>query len=758
MPLFDSTGRPRTLASTPFAEGGEGKVHDVVGEPSIVAKVCKKSLAAEQATKLAAMVRLATPELLKVTAWPTETLHSRPKGSVTGILMPRLAAEFRDIFHLYNPDQRKQDFPDADWGFLIHAARNCAVAFEAIHAAGHVIGDVNQKNILVSPRGIVHLVDCDSFQIRDSTGKIYRCEVGVPDFTPPELQGQAFQNVDRTANHDRFGLAILIFQLLMIGRHPYAGVYAGPGEMPMQKAILTGRFAYSRSPNVTWMTPPPHAPSIGLLDPRLIDLFEQAFTKHGSIRPSPRQWYESLNAFSNQLKKCDTDSKHLFPHSRNICPWCELIKRTGGHVFSQSLKSKTTNSASFVLADVWAQIEAIRIYRFSCMRPPTTLSVNQPGKPTPLSLSDKVAKPLPLPSNLGLHAPRPTKPKVTLKTIGILNFRKNLLFNCLTSVSLIFIALVFVLLIFSKVKFLHSILGFFAPAIIIVFLLLFILILVLLLLWETDDRRRHWQSKQETKLLKGWADCVESWGYDQTLWEKQIRNQWRGEHQKWLDREEGLKVELRDRRVVRDAYAITLSKSEEACQTAEYAIFKGFTGCQSLLNQIKANLNLAARDYEIERRKMDSNNWQQQRDDFPKLFPVPDHIHGIPSHRIAFLRLLGIETLHDAFEVEKLNRMERIYTYGGELIQRLIVWRDEKISQFRYNPNLPSLELIALEQRYRSQVGPWEAELAAGPGRLRELVDRLQAHQATALQQIQAVVDQLHQAELDVAVVERLMG
>ena len=79
---------------------------------------------------------------------------------------------------------------------------------------------ISAKNALVV------LIDCDSFQV-NTNGRCYPCEVGVPLYTPPELQKKSFRELIRTRNHDRFGLAILIFQLLFVGRHPYAGRYLG---------------------------------------------------------------------------------------------------------------------------------------------------------------------------------------------------------------------------------------------------------------------------------------------------------------------------------------------------------------------------------------------------------------------------------------------------------------------------------------------------------------------------------------------------
>jgi hypothetical protein len=62
---------------------------------------------------------------------------------------------------------------------------------------------------------------------------------------PPELQGKRLDQVTRTSNHDSFGMAVLVFNLLFMGRHPFAGKYLGRDDMPMDKAIAQFRFAYS---------------------------------------------------------------------------------------------------------------------------------------------------------------------------------------------------------------------------------------------------------------------------------------------------------------------------------------------------------------------------------------------------------------------------------------------------------------------------------------------------------------------------------
>src|SRR5205814_5083167 len=120
---------------------------------------------------------------------------------------------------------------------------------------------------------IFALIDCDSFEITD--GKtVFPCMVGVPTYTPPELQGQSFQGVRRTQQHDAFGLAVLVFHLLFLGRHPFAGIYkGGSADLTIEQAITEFRFAYLPDHSSTRLEPPPSAPRLSDMPTELAELF-----------------------------------------------------------------------------------------------------------------------------------------------------------------------------------------------------------------------------------------------------------------------------------------------------------------------------------------------------------------------------------------------------------------------------------------------------------------------------------------------------
>ena len=405
--LLDQSGNEVRLATKPFAIGGEGAVFDVLNAPGVVAKLYNKLQSRERCDKLRAMAKLCSPDLLKIAAWPTATLNAGNPASIDGILMPRIA-DFLEIHHLYSVAQRKKDFPEADWGFLLHTAKNCAIAFESVHSHGHVVGDVNQKNVMVSRKGIVALVDCDSFQVVEGT-RVFRCGVGVPEYTPPELQGKSFSTLDRSANHDLFGLAVLVFHLLMMGRHPFSGVPLVQAEIPIEKAITEGSYAYTRNTASARLKPPPHVPPVSMLDPFLIDLFERAFTTPN--RPTATDWRGALDKSMSHLIRCKIDPRHSHLPAAGGCPWCAMIA-TSRLMFFLPKPGATTNFRPEDLQNLLNKLANLRLTFDPYARP-------RPAHPVKGSVAVGVKAILPKPPIVPLPSPPAPVPKPAIAGIPL---------------------------------------------------------------------------------------------------------------------------------------------------------------------------------------------------------------------------------------------------------------------------------------------------------------------------------------------------
>ncbi|MDY3552049.1 hypothetical protein R5W24_001129 [Gemmata sp. JC717] len=331
--LIDAQGRPFPLAAH-LASGGEGAVFALPNDPAQVAKVYLKPGDPQRGEKLAAMVALVSPALKQMTAWPTAVLFDARTRAAAGFVMPRVS-NGHPVQQLYNPVMRLKAFPRAGWTFQVAAARNLAAAFDEVHKAGCLVCDVNQSNALVLPDARVGLIDCDSFQVR-AGGKSYLCDVGTPHYTPPELQGQHLRGLMRTENHDRFGLAVLIYQLLFVGRHPYAGVYTGPGDPSFEELIAGFKFAQGPRAQTWGMAPPPHTPTFADIPPELGNLFCRAFERGSEAggRPRAAEWVPALQALEQESVLCAADPGHRYWRgAAGGCVWCRLAARGGPEYF-----------------------------------------------------------------------------------------------------------------------------------------------------------------------------------------------------------------------------------------------------------------------------------------------------------------------------------------------------------------------------------------------------------------------------------------
>jgi DNA-binding helix-hairpin-helix protein with protein kinase domain len=369
-----------------LGKGGEGSVFDVPAQPRLVAKLYHAAPNAQKQDKLRFMAAHGHKDLLEYAAWPTDTLHQSRGGPVVGFLMERVSQK-QPVHMLYSPAHRKQDYPKAAWDFLLYAARNTATAFEAVHRHGHVLGDVNQGNVMVGGDSKVLLIDSDSMQI-STGGKVHLCEVGVSHFTPPELQGiSSFSTLARSANHDAFGLALLIFHLLFGGRHPFAGrplrEDVGNGLEPDIKAF---RFAYGPDAGQRGFAPPPRSIPLSLAPPAVQSMFQRAFTEAGAApagRPTASQWIAALDQMRGTLKTCGKSKMHVYPNHSSACPWCALEDQ-GTHFFIDIGTFIANTGSGFVLAKVWAAIESIHPPKAPAVAQPSQIKVDP--KPLPQGL------------------------------------------------------------------------------------------------------------------------------------------------------------------------------------------------------------------------------------------------------------------------------------------------------------------------------------------------------------------------------------
>lgn len=309
-----------------LAQGGEATVYRLDGRTDQLAKLYARP-GPDIREKLAAMCANPPADPTRglghaSIAWPIEILQDA-RGACRGYLMPHIT-EAVPIVEVFNPRRRARVLPGFQLPYLLRTARNLASALAALHARDYVVGDLSERNVLVTPRALVTLIDADSFQVERRVGDriiTYPCPVGRLEYTPPELQGQAFRGTRRGPEHDAFGLAVLIFQLLMGGSHPYRGLWRGEGEAPpIEVKIARGLFPWAAEPLVA---PPPQAEDPAHLHPLVREAFARCFIDgHATpaLRPGAEAWAAALAEAEQALTTCRRG--HAYSGHLRRCPDC----------------------------------------------------------------------------------------------------------------------------------------------------------------------------------------------------------------------------------------------------------------------------------------------------------------------------------------------------------------------------------------------------------------------------------------------------
>ncbi len=357
----DASGAPVTIRKK-LGEGGEGIVFAITERSDTVAKIYSRPLSAQQTAKLEQMVAVGDDTLEAVAAWPTGLLY---KGSrAVGFTMPRLSSQ-HPLHDLFGPKQRQALFPNAHWKFLVHTAINLARAFEVVHDRSIVVGDVNSNNVVVYGDSTARLIDCDSFQIQ-TPSTVFRCNVGVAEYQPPELQGRDFSTVDRLPQHDLFGLAVMIFQLLFVGKHPFAGILPANmrGNAAIGANVAARRYFYAQEGHRIGLRPPPGSLALSAITPEASHFFKHAFLGDPARRPSAVDWRTALAELKSKTVVCSADAAHH--HLRDMgCPWCAL-EADGLYYFNSADAGAGLDDAVWKRisdADVdraWAEVVAVR--------------------------------------------------------------------------------------------------------------------------------------------------------------------------------------------------------------------------------------------------------------------------------------------------------------------------------------------------------------------------------------------------------------
>lgn len=222
--------------------GGEGTVYAVSRKPQTVAKIYHRDQLTEERRKKLQYMTASSPDIPGL-CWPQAMLFNR-EGQWAGYLMPK--AEAAELCRtVYKPGRNNRNITALGWSrkSLALIAANMAGIFARMHAKGILMGDVNPRNFLVAPDCGVFFVDCDSYQFGE-----FPCPVRSDRYTPPEVlkevrrSGRENYNYLRTPDHERYSMAVVLFEILMLGKSPYESRSTDSDNV--LDAIAAGSFPY----------------------------------------------------------------------------------------------------------------------------------------------------------------------------------------------------------------------------------------------------------------------------------------------------------------------------------------------------------------------------------------------------------------------------------------------------------------------------------------------------------------------------------
>lgn len=332
MPYYVTTITGARASITLDEKVGGGAAGDVFRSPDLpgsLVKIYREPLVPR--AKLEAM--LATPPALPPLldkgsrypqiAWP-EAIVESASGEMSGFIMPEIA--IRGSVPLTDMLQKKSRhyarLPEA-YKVRVVIAKNLASLFVKIHECGHSMIDIKPENIRVYRTTMfLAVLDCDGFLIKGPEDEYYPSQHISNDYIAPESFAKLPSECGR--NHDLFALAVLFFQLLNNGIHPFQGVPKDPAKSlgTIDERVKQNIYCYG-SRGHSLQLPSPQSIHSHLEDETL-QLFERAFTS--LERPTAEEWNDHLGRVLTKFRFCRSSREH--GHFSKRCGFCQLEKRT----------------------------------------------------------------------------------------------------------------------------------------------------------------------------------------------------------------------------------------------------------------------------------------------------------------------------------------------------------------------------------------------------------------------------------------------
>lgn len=336
---YDEAGK-RVALPVLLGRGGEGAAYAVGDRDNLAAKVLYDARRTRaKYDKIRAMVDRppdgAYSEIrgAPVLTWPRTLLYAsstrRDATTFLGYTMDRIRRSDFVPFYQVTSGRRREQLGGAPVTFdrLVRLGIRLCHVVRTLHDFGYAVGDMNDRNVLVSRRFTPLFMDTDSFQVPKPGGGHFPSVVGDQMYWAPELLDVDFAHYRGSrVLGDRYALGVLLFQLFMNGLRPYqARGSKVAGLETLAEKTRAGHYPWAK-PKPGVLEPPAGAPDYEALPASVRRAFERCFVvghDKPKKRPSPHDWYDMLFKVNEAgYQTCATTDRHVYPDGVSKCPWC----------------------------------------------------------------------------------------------------------------------------------------------------------------------------------------------------------------------------------------------------------------------------------------------------------------------------------------------------------------------------------------------------------------------------------------------------
>lgn len=264
-------------------------------------------------------------------AWPLAIIEDDRKTEV-GFILPLIdPVNSFSLDHYYDQGLFKKlnSREEGSLSYKLEIAKNLSRVIAYMHLCGHFFIDCKPQNIRVFKRThMVTLIDCDGFSVNGKNQR-FPAELLSTDYIAPEVQRRKIPPTKLGEPQDRYALAVILFQLLNYGTHPFQGIIIDPAVFlnTNDEKAAAGLYPHGLIQHRQINSRPQSIHH--LWDQETRSLFDQAFTTGSpSARPSAQDWVAHFESFlrNKNLARCTKypDNLEHIRFKSLACPMCYL--------------------------------------------------------------------------------------------------------------------------------------------------------------------------------------------------------------------------------------------------------------------------------------------------------------------------------------------------------------------------------------------------------------------------------------------------